>query len=184
MWHIAIAKGIALLLFSNATCALSLQTFLQRVQNYLQLILLRLLVVPSLMAPINNFVKEEGLDYPPYQSGWHHSLASIAVGDWALEFPYPFPPNVHVGTLLCLAAVTLHCMQCRILCCVQCSSEYNLLAVKMAFCLRHVLGSSAGPFHLCSAPFQMQCILKMHRMQRHECMRYSFSSQGGLCGVV
>jgi len=92
-------------LLSNALYALSLQTFLQRVQNYLQLIVLRLLVVPSLMAPINNFVKEEGLDYPPYQSGWHYSSASIAVGDWALEFPYPLPPKVHVGTLLCLAAV-------------------------------------------------------------------------------
>ncbi|DBB07554.1 TPA: hypothetical protein ACH3X3_009010 [Trebouxia sp. C0006] len=76
-------------------------TFLQRVQNYLQLTVLRLLVVPSLMAPINNFVKEEGLDYPPYQSGWHYSSASIVIGDWALEFPYPLPPNVHmVGPIL------------------------------------------------------------------------------------
>lgn len=141
-------------------------------------------MVPSLMAPINNFVKEEGLDYPPYQSGWHYSLASIVIGDWALEFPYPLPPNVHVGTLLCLAAVTVHCTQCRILCCVQCRIEHNLLAVKIGFCLRHGLGSSAGPFHLYSAPCQVLCILVMHRMQRHECMKYSFSNQGGLCGVV
>ena len=78
-------------------CFFAPQNFWQRTQNYLQLILLRWLVVPSLMAPINGFIKEEGLNYPPLQSGWQQPAASIAVGDWALEFPYPLPPSFHVS---------------------------------------------------------------------------------------
>ena len=72
----------------------------------------------------------------------------------------------------------------RILCCVQCSNEANLPGVKIGFCLRHVLGSSAGPVHLYSAPFHVHCILVMHGIQHHVCTRYSFSNQAGLCGVA
>lgn len=61
-------------------------------------------MVPSLMAPINGFIKEERLNYPPFQSGWQQPAASIAVGDWALEFPYPLPPSVHVS---CFCSVLL-----------------------------------------------------------------------------
>lgn len=90
-----------------------LQSFWQRVQNYLQSVLLELLILPTVLGPINNFVKQAGLDYPLYQTGWSYYSATILVGDWALEFPHALPPTHHVsgvglaGSCTCIVQLLL-----------------------------------------------------------------------------
>ena len=73
-----------------------MQTFWQRVRNYLQSVLVKVLVMPPVRAEQRNFVKKTGLSFRTYETGLSTSAAAIAVGDWALELPMPMPPKIHV----------------------------------------------------------------------------------------
>lgn len=43
------------------------------------------------------FVMESGYSYKTYETGRSTAAAVIVVTDWALQFPQPMPPRVHVS---------------------------------------------------------------------------------------
>ena len=73
-----------------------MQTFWKRVQNYIQNVVVNILVMPPVRADQHNFVKKTGHSFRTYETGISTSAAVIANGDWALEFPMPMPPKLHV----------------------------------------------------------------------------------------
>ena len=73
------------------------QSFWQRGRNYLQNVLVRNALLPTIRASQKQFVQSTGHSFKTYETGVSSSAAAIAVGDWSLEFPVPLPPKVHVS---------------------------------------------------------------------------------------
>lgn len=76
-----------------------MQTFWQRVRNYLQNLLVKAALLPTIRADQKSVVKSTGQSFRTYATGVSSSAAAIAVGDWSLEIPVPLPPKVHVCIL-------------------------------------------------------------------------------------
>lgn len=74
-----------------------MQTFWQRVHNYLQNVVVNLLVIPPIRGDQRSVIQKTGQSFRTYESGLSTSAAAIAVGDWALEWPLPLPPKIHVS---------------------------------------------------------------------------------------
>lgn len=76
-------------------------TFWQRVRNYLQNLLVKAALLPTIRADQKHVVQSTGQSFRTYATGVSSSAAAIAVGDWSLENPVPLPPKVHmVGPIL------------------------------------------------------------------------------------
>jgi len=77
-----------------------MQNFWQRIRNYIQRQLLQQMQRAAL-ADVALFIKQTGQKLRFYEQGVSTSTAIIAILDWALEFPQPLPPRVHVTFLPC-----------------------------------------------------------------------------------
>lgn len=53
-------------------------------------------------------MKESGLRVRGFEQGYSGSVAGIFAADWAVEFPHPLAPKVHVS-VLSLPAIMLVC---------------------------------------------------------------------------
>ena len=75
-----------------------MQSFLQRVHNFVaNLFVKQFLIAKMLKAKQREFVMESGYSYKTYETGKSTAAAVIVVTDWALQFPQPTPPRVHVS---------------------------------------------------------------------------------------
>ena len=79
-------------------CALWSQTFWQRVHNLLQRELLKTLM-NTIAASQARFVEEAGLELRSKMVDVSRMAAAISVEDWALAYPQPLPPTMHVREL-------------------------------------------------------------------------------------
>lgn len=70
--------------------------FLQRCQNYLQKIIIEQVPMRLIRKNQKTFMKESGLRVQTYEQGYSASVAGISAGDWAIEFPHPMVPKVHL----------------------------------------------------------------------------------------
>ncbi len=75
-----------------------MQSYLQRVQNFVTNIFVKhFLLATMLKEKQREFVMESGYSYKIYETGRSTAAAVIVVTDWALQFPQPMPPRVHVS---------------------------------------------------------------------------------------
>ena len=73
-----------------------LQGFLQRCQNYLSKAVAEQVIMRLARNNQQQFMQESGLHVRAYDQGFSTSPAAIIAADWALEYPHPMPPKVHV----------------------------------------------------------------------------------------
>ena len=83
-----------------------MQGFWQRMQNYLQCNLLNFLLTFSNSRAERALSKSFGYDMDGSWARRSTSAALIAGGDWALEYPFPLPPKIHVSYHLNLLTAT------------------------------------------------------------------------------
>ena len=76
----------------NDSC---LQTLLQRVKNYCLSIAVGMIV--STWKDGINFANKIGQEMRSTSTGVSSSAALIVTADWAIEYPQPMPPRVHVS---------------------------------------------------------------------------------------
>ncbi|DBB11136.1 TPA: hypothetical protein ACH3X3_006595 [Trebouxia sp. C0006] len=75
--------------------------FLQRCQNYLSKAVVEQVIMRLARNNQQQFMQESGLRVRAYEQGFSTSAAAIIAADWALEYPHPIPPKVHmVGPIL------------------------------------------------------------------------------------
>ena len=74
------------------------QSFLQRCQNYLQKVLIEQIPMRLTSSNQRQFMRESGLRVRTYEQGYSTSSAAIFAADWALEYPHPVSPKVHVSS--------------------------------------------------------------------------------------
>lgn len=79
-------------------CALWLQTFWQRVRNLLQRELLKILM-SAIAVSQAHFGEKAGLELHSHTVDVSRMAAAISVEDWALAYPQPLPPTMHVSEL-------------------------------------------------------------------------------------
>ncbi|KAL0022994.1 hypothetical protein WJX79_004166 [Trebouxia sp. C0005] len=83
-------------------------TFLQRVRNYLQAWLVRVLVMRVSDDHTRRFCIKTGQRIRSFEQGTTGAAAVIVSADWAVEHPFPMPPKVQmVGPILAEAAQPL-----------------------------------------------------------------------------
>ena len=75
-----------------------LQTFLQRGQNYVMSMAIAVIVRMFRKDEID-FAQRIGQEMQSIRTGVASSAALIVTADWALEYPQPMPPRVHVSCL-------------------------------------------------------------------------------------
>ncbi|KAL0053413.1 hypothetical protein WJX82_005386 [Trebouxia sp. C0006] len=76
-------------------------SFLQRCQNYLQKVLIEQIPMRLTSSNQRQFMRESGVRVRTYEQGYSTSVAAIFAADWALEYPHPVSPKVHmVGAIL------------------------------------------------------------------------------------
>ena len=46
-------------------------------------------------------MREAGLKVKRFEQGYSTAVAAISFADWALEFPHPIPPKLHVSLFCC-----------------------------------------------------------------------------------
>ena len=73
-----------------------MQTFLQRVQNYAMSMAISV-IVRMFRKDGTDFAKEIGQEMQSSRTGVASSAALIVTADWAIEYPQPMPPRVHVS---------------------------------------------------------------------------------------
>ena len=73
----------------------AVQNFWQRAQNYVVSFLTPLLL-HKIHASQAEFLKATGRSFRLHETGVSSAAAVIAVVDWALEYPQPVPPRLHV----------------------------------------------------------------------------------------
>ena len=83
-----------------------LQSFFQRCQNYVQKTVIEQIPMRLTRGNQRQFMRESGLRVRSYEQGFSTSVASIFAADWAIEYPHPVSPRVHVSLLAPL--ITLH----------------------------------------------------------------------------
>lgn len=74
-----------------------LQSFLQRVQNYLCSLQDRWMM-REFTATSMAFVKKSGYLVCNVKEKTSSAVATIVAADWTIEFPQPIPPTIHVST--------------------------------------------------------------------------------------
>lgn len=74
------------------------------------------LLLRSITASQDVFIKESGRSFRLRETGLSTSAAVIAVVDWALEFPQPLPPRMHVSALTATGVVGNHVSSDRLCC--------------------------------------------------------------------
>ncbi len=74
-----------------------MQTFWQRMRNYIQNTIVKVLLLPPVKADQQR-VQSTGQSFRTFETGVASSAAAIAVGDWSLKFPQPMPPKLHVSS--------------------------------------------------------------------------------------
>ena len=72
-------------------------------QNYL-LKQLVALVMSGQVSSMNEFVKKTGQSFKEHEETWSSSAAVVVVSDFALDYPRPLPPKVHVSEFICSAS--------------------------------------------------------------------------------
>ena len=87
-----------------------MQSFLQRCQNYVQKVIIEQIPMRLTRASQRQFMRESGLRVRTYEQGYSTAVAAIFAADWALEYPHPVSPKVHVSlpTLWDNLALTLN----------------------------------------------------------------------------
>ena len=75
----------------------AMQGFLQRCQNYLSKTVVEQVIMRLARNNHQQFMQEAGLRVRAYEQGFSTSAAAISAADWALEYPHPIPPKVHVS---------------------------------------------------------------------------------------
>ena len=75
------------------------QGFWQRVQNFLHYLLLKVLVMSNASSEERRLSNDFGYSADGRWASMSTAAALIAAGDWALEYPFPLPPKVHVGPI-------------------------------------------------------------------------------------
>lgn len=81
-----------------------MQNFWQRVRNYLVAVVVSLVVSKPVQAEFATFGRETGRKFGVLQDGASKSAALISIVDWALEYPFPVPPRIHVCLYISIAA--------------------------------------------------------------------------------
>lgn len=76
-----------------------MQGFLQRCQNYLAKTLIEQIPIRAAQAHQRQFMRQSGLNVQAFKQGYSTAAAAIVSADWALEYPYPMSPKVHVSVL-------------------------------------------------------------------------------------
>lgn len=82
---------------SHAAAYATLQGFKQRVENYLQYLPLRYFVMSDTSTAERRLSAKFGFNADGSWLSRSTAAAIIVMGDWALEWPFPVPPKVHVG---------------------------------------------------------------------------------------
>ncbi len=77
--------------------AIAMQGFLQRCQNYLSKTVVEQVIMRLARNIQRQFMRESGLRVHAYEQGLSTSAAAIVAADWAIEYPHPIPPKVHVS---------------------------------------------------------------------------------------
>ena len=75
----------------------ALQSFKQRVANYLQYLLVKNIVMADKSSPERQLTQKYGYDVDGSWSARSYAPAAILGCDWALEYPLPIPPRIHVS---------------------------------------------------------------------------------------
>lgn len=75
----------------------AMQGFLQTCQNYLSKAVVEQVIMRLARNNQQQFMQESGLRVRAYEQGFSTSAAAILAADWALEYPHPIPPKVHVS---------------------------------------------------------------------------------------
>ena len=73
-----------------------MQNFWQRGGNYLVAAVVSFVVSKPTKAEFAAFGKQTGRHFGMLQDGASKSAALISTADWAIEFPFPVPPRIHV----------------------------------------------------------------------------------------
>ena len=73
-----------------------MQGFKQRFYNYLHFLLVRVIMMGGSSLHERELTKRYGYIADGSWTSKSTAAAYIAVGDWALEYPFPVPPKVHV----------------------------------------------------------------------------------------
>ncbi len=74
-----------------------LQTFTQRLRNYLQCLLVKHVLMADKSGAERKLTQRYGYDVDGSWTARSYAPAAILGSDWALEYPLPIPPRVHVG---------------------------------------------------------------------------------------
>ena len=75
-----------------------LQSFYFRLHNWFQYALMKFLVMSDKAPAEAALSKKYGYKAVGSWASRSTAPAVIATGDWALEYPYPLPPKVHVSS--------------------------------------------------------------------------------------
>ena len=130
-----------------------MQSFLQRCQNYVQKIIIEQIPMRLTRANQRQFMRESGLRVRTYEQGYSTAVAAIFAADWALEYPHPVSPKVHVSlpTLWDNLALTLNPLP-------ENRASYTTSVKPVNASLPTILSLSQAPhssilcIHCCSAP--------------------------------
>ena len=110
-------KGVTFLpFFFPELTLIAMQGFLQRCQNYLSKAVVEQFIMRLARNNQQQFMQESGLRVRAYEQGFSTSAAAIIAADWALEYPHPIPPKVHVSLYHSarMHLVTSQCCGCQV----------------------------------------------------------------------
>ena len=74
-----------------------MQAFKLRFWNFLQYLMVRILIMTDTAPAERALAKRYGYEADAAWSTRSVAPALISAGDWALEYPFPVPPKVHVS---------------------------------------------------------------------------------------
>ena len=87
-----------------------MQSFFERCQNWLQAVFLEQIAMRLNKWNQERFMREAGLRVKRFEQGYSNAVAAISSADWALEYPHPVPPKLHVSLgffFLCSSRIML-----------------------------------------------------------------------------
>ncbi len=77
-----------------------MQAFKQRFWNFLQYFIVRVIIMGDASPAERELSERYGYDADGSWTTRSTAAAAISSGDWALEYPFPVPPKVHVSAVL------------------------------------------------------------------------------------
>ena len=87
-----------------------MQSFFERCQNWLQATFLEQIAMRLNKRNQERFMREAGLKVKRFEQGYTTAVAAISSADWALEFPHPVPPNMHVSLIAVVPTPLKSCL--------------------------------------------------------------------------